>query len=108
MKGHHGSQLLNPAAYETPVGPVVTHQVHEQTPLAVLELKPRTKRAADGCLQSHTEQGNLLLEKHPQGAGAIELMVDIIPSRDARLGVQGGRAAPRNGRNHEGSVAMPL
>ena len=71
-------------------GPVVAHQVHMETPLAVLELKPWAKRAADGVTeavrgvhraQSHTEQGNLLLEKLPQG------------------GCWGSKeAAPRNGR----------
>ena len=113
---------------------------HLQTPLAVLELQPRAKRAADGVTEAvcalgraelHTKQGSLLLEKLPQGASAIELMVDILPGRipriaqslravdvlqqaygrlpsksHARPGVQGGCATQRL--NHEGAVAVPL
>ena len=30
VKGHHGAQLLGATAYETPLGPVVAHQVHVQ------------------------------------------------------------------------------
>ena len=52
MKGHHGAQLLGPTARETPFGPVVAHQVHVQTPLAVLQLQARAKRAADGVTEA--------------------------------------------------------
>ena len=85
MQGHHSAQLHGATAYETPFGPVVAHQVHVQTHLAVL-LQPRAKRAADGVTEAvralgraemQTEWGNLLLKKLSQGAGAIELMVDI-------------------------------
>ena len=89
-----------------------------------------------GRAELHTEWGNLLLKKLPQGAGAIERMVDIFPSgipRFARLcrlvdvqqlaygrlpkkprarpggpklGVQSDCATQRQ--NHEGTVAVPL
>ena len=61
MKGHHGAQLrtitvaqlLSVTEYEMPFGPVVAHQVHVQTPLAVLlKLQPRAKRAADGVTEA--------------------------------------------------------
>ena len=52
MKGHHGAQLLGATAYETPFGPVTAHQVHVQKPLAVLQLQPRAKRAADGVTEA--------------------------------------------------------
>ena len=83
MKGHHGAQLLGTTAHETPFGPVVAHQVHVQTPLAVLQLQPRAKWAADGVTEAvralgraelHTEKGNLVLKKLSQGAGAIALV----------------------------------
>ena len=51
-KGHHDAQLLCAAAHETPFGPVVAHLVHVQTPLAVLQLQPRAKRAAHGVTRS--------------------------------------------------------
>ena len=52
MKGQHGAQLLSATAYETPFGPVVAHQVHVQTPLAVRQLQPPAKRAADGVTEA--------------------------------------------------------
>ena len=94
MKGYHGAQLLGATAYETPFGPVLAHQVHVQTPLAALQLQPRAKRAADlvpeavralGRVELHTEWGNLFLKKLSQGAGAIELMVDILPAGVPRI-----------------------
>ena len=66
MKGHHGAQLLSATANETPFFPVLAHQVHVQTPLAVLQLQPRAKRVADGVTEAvralgraelHTEWG---------------------------------------------------
>ena len=68
--------------------------MHVETPLAVLEQQPRAKRADDGVTEAvralsraelHTEWGKLLLKKLPQGAGAIELMVDILPTRIPRI-----------------------
>ena len=85
MKDHHGAQLLNANAYETPSGPAVARQVRVETSLAVLQLQPRAKRAADGVTEAvrglgrtglHTEQGKILLKELPQSAGAIELMLD--------------------------------
>ena len=67
VKGHHGAQQLSATAHETPFGPVVAHQVHVQTHLAVLQLQARAKRAADGVTAAvralgraelHTEKGN--------------------------------------------------
>ena len=52
MKGHHGTRLLCATAYETHFGPVLAHRVHVQTPLAVLQLQPRAKRAADGVTEA--------------------------------------------------------
>ena len=140
VKGHHGAQLHGATAYETNFGPVVAHQVHVQTPLAVLQLQPRATRAADGVTEAvralgraelHTERGNLLLKKLSQGAGAIELMVGILPAKVPRIarlcrlvgvlqlaygrlpskphaspGVQGGRATQRQ--KHESTVTVPL
>ena len=94
MQGHHGAQLLGATAHETAFGPVVANQVHVQTPLAVLQLHPQAKWAADGVSEAvralgraelQTEWGNLLLKKLSQGAGAIELMVDIPPARVPRI-----------------------
>ena len=75
-----------------------------------------------GRAESHTEWDNLFLKKLSQGAGAIELMVDVLPAgvpriaclayrrlpckSRARLGVQGGCATQRQ--NHEGTVAFDL
>ena len=94
MNGHHGAQLPSPGAYETLLWPVVAHQVQEETALAALQLQPRAKRAADGVTeavcgvgraQSHTELDNLFLKKLSQGAGAIELMVDVLPAGVPRI-----------------------
>ena len=83
MNCHHSEQLLGATAYETPFGPVVAHQVHVQTPLAVLQLQPRAKRAADGVTEvgralglaeMQTVWGNLLLKKLSQDACTIELV----------------------------------
>ena len=52
MNGHHGARLLCATAYETPFGPVLAHRVHVQTPLAVLQLQARAKRAADGVTEA--------------------------------------------------------
>ena len=59
VKGHHGAQLLSATAYETPFGPVVAHQVHVQTPLAVLQLQARAKRAADGATEAVRALGSV-------------------------------------------------
>ena len=76
MKGHHGAQLLGASAYETSFGPVVAHQVHVQTPLAVLQLQKRAKRAADGVTEAvralsrvelHTEWGQSSSEEALSG-----------------------------------------
>ena len=97
--------------------------------LSLHQLQPRAQRAIDGVTEGvralgraelHTKQGNLLLKKLSQDAGAIELMVDILPAgvpRFARLcrlvgilQLAYGRlpskpyartAAPRNGRTVE-------
>ena len=87
MKGHHGAQLLGATAHETPFEPVAAHQVHVQTPLAVLQLQPRAEQPADsvteavralGQAELHTEKGIPFLKKLSQGACATELMVDIL------------------------------
>ena len=77
---------------------MVAHQVHVQTPFAVRQLQPRAERAADGVTEAmcalgraelHTEQGNPLLKKLSQGAGAIELTVDILPTGIPRIALRG-------------------
>ena len=128
MKGHHGAQVLRATAYETPFGPVDT--------TCRSSAAATGKRAADGVAEAvcalgraelHTEQGDLLLKKLSQGAGAIELMVDIVPAGvphiaclrrlldayrrllsnpHARPGAQGSGATQRQ--NHETTVTVPL
>ena len=119
---------------------MVAHQVRVQTPFAVRQLQRRAKRAADGVTEAvralgraelHTEKGDLFLKKLPQGAGAIELMVHILPAGvphiarlrklldilqqayrglpsnpHARPGAQCSSATQRQ--NHETTVSVPL
>ena len=72
MKGHHGAQLFSATAHETPVAPVVAHQVHVQTPLAVLQLQPRAKRAADGVTEAVRALGSVGRVAHGVGQSPSE------------------------------------
>ena len=52
MNGHHGAQLLRAAAHETPLGPVVAHQVHVQNTLCRSSAAATAKRAAGGVSEA--------------------------------------------------------
>ena len=87
-KGTTARSCLVPLRTKRLSGPCWRTRCMYRHPLPLFQLQPRAKRAADGVTKTvralgraemHTEWGNLLLKKLSQGAGAIELMVDILP-----------------------------
>ena len=124
MKGHHGAKRLwrTRCMYRHPL-PFFSCS-HGQNGQLTVSPKPC---ALSARTELHTEQGNLLLKKLSQGAGAMELMVDIRPpcrGTSHRTSLQ-ARGRPATGlrtssfsascdargpgrQNHESAVAVPL
>ena len=125
MKGHHGAQLHGATAYETPFGPwwrtrcMYRHRCRSSAAATGetgsrrchrSRARSRSGRVAHGAGQSPSEELS-------QGAGAFEVMVDILPAgvpRTARLCklvsvfLQLAHGCATQRQNHERTDTVPL